>query len=64
MNRLDTDLSHTLARQVLRMVGHLLREEEQAEFYGQVLTAVQASFLTRDELSTRERKRLALPSPN
>ena len=64
MTRLDTDLSHTLARQLLRLFAHLLRDEEQRDAYGEILTAVQASFLTRDELAARQRKRLALPSDN
>ena len=62
MSRLDTDLSHELARRVVGLVGHLLRDEEQLDLYREVLAAVQASFLKRDTLLARQRKRLGLPS--
>jgi hypothetical protein len=45
-------------------VGHLLREEEQKEFFGMVFTAIEACLIRRDVLLARERKRLGKPSHN
>ena len=58
MTRLDHDCAMATAQAVLDMVGHLLREEEQREFFGMVFTAVEACLITRDERLKRERKRL------
>lgn len=64
MTRLDHDCAWTTAKAVLDMVGHLLREEEQREFFGEVVAAVEACLIRRDELLARERKRLGTPSDN
>lgn len=64
MTRLDHDCAFATAKAVLDMVGHLLRPEEQKEFFGMVVTAVEACLLKRDELLARERKRLCKPSDN
>ena len=61
MTRLDTDLCHDLARQVTRLVAHLLRDEEQIELYREVLDAVRQNYLKRDTLLARQRERLGLP---
>ena len=62
MTRLDTDLSHEMARRVVGLVGHLQREEEQLDLYREVLDAAQQALLRRDTFLARQRKRLGLPS--
>lgn len=62
MTRLDNDCAMATAKAVLDMVGHLLRPEEQREFFGMVLAAVEACLTKRDEMLARERKRLCKPS--
>lgn len=64
MTRLDHDCAWATAKAVLDMVGHLLRQEEQKEFFGMVVAAVEACLIKRDELLARERTRLAKPSNN
>lgn len=64
MTRLDHDCAMATAKAVLDMVGHLLREEEQKEFFGMVVTAIEACLIKRDELLARERKWLGKPSLN
>lgn len=64
MTRLDNDCCMATAKAVMDMVGHLLRPEEQRESFGQVLAAVQACLIKRDEMLARERKRLCKPSEN
>jgi len=64
MTRVDHDCAMATAKAVLDMVGHLLRPEEQHEFFGMVACAVRACLLKRDELLARERKRLGRPSTN
>ena len=64
MTRLDNDCAMATAKAVLEMVGHLLRPEEQREFFGMVLAAVEACLMKRDEMLARERKRLWRPSEN
>lgn len=64
MTRLDHDCAMAAAQAVLNMVGHLLREEEQREFHGMVVSAIEAMLIKRDELLARERKRLCRPSEN
>lgn len=62
MSRLDTDLAHELARRVVGMVGHLLRDEEKPDLYREAFDAARQVMLKRDELLARQRKRLGLPS--
>lgn len=64
MTRLDHDCAMATAKAVLDMVGHLLRPEEQKEFFGMVFTAIEACLIRRDVLLSRERKRLGKPSDN
>lgn len=64
MSKLDIDCAMATAKAVLDMVGHLLRPEEQREFYGMVVEAVQVCLLRRDELLARERRWLCNPSDN
>jgi hypothetical protein len=64
VTRLDHDCAWATAKAVLDMVGHLLREEEQKEFFSMTVAAVEACLIKRDELLARERKRLAKPSSN
>lgn len=64
MTKFDSECAKATAKAVLEMVGHLLRPEEQREFYGIVVDAVQAGLLKRDERLARERKQLLKPSDN
>ena len=64
MTRLDNDCAMATAKAVMDMVGHLLRPEEQREFFGMVRAAVEVCLMKRDELLARERKRLVRPSEN
>lgn len=49
MTKFDSECATATAKAVLEMVGHLLRPEEQREFYGMVVDAVRASLLKRDD---------------
>jgi hypothetical protein len=64
MTRLDHDCVMAAAQAVLDMVAHLLRPEEQKEFFGMVFSALEAMLIKRDELLKRERQRLCKPSDN
>jgi len=64
MTRFDSECAKATAKAVLEMVGHLLRPEEQREFYGMVVDAVRAGLLQRDEQLARDRMRLLKPSDN
>jgi hypothetical protein len=64
MTRLDHDCAFATAKAVLDMVGHLLHEEEQREFFNMVFAAIEACLIQRDALLARERNRLGKPSPN
>lgn len=58
MTRVNHDCAWATAKAILDMVGHLLREEERREFFGLVVTEVEACLVKRDELLKRERARL------
>ena len=62
--RLDHDCAMACAMAVLDMVAHLLRPEEQKEFFDMVTTAITGCLVKRDELLRRENQRLCKPSPN
>lgn len=64
MTRLDHDCAMATAKAVLDLVGHMLRPEEQREFFSEVVAAIGDCLLKRDELLARERKRLCKPSEN
>lgn len=64
MTRLDHDCAMATAKAVLGMVAHLLRPEEQAEFFGMACEAVKAGLTRRDELLARECRRLCKPGDN
>lgn len=64
MTRLDHDCAYATAKAVLDMVGHLLREEEQREFFNMTFKAIEACLIQRDMLLERERKRLGKPINN
>lgn len=62
MVRLRHDCAMTTARDVLDMVGHLLRPEEQREFFGLVYEAVTACLVRHEELRRAEHRRLGKPA--
>lgn len=62
MTRLDHDVCMAAAKAVLDTVAHLLRPEEQREFFDAVFTTLEAALLRRDEMLARERRRLGKPS--
>lgn len=64
LTRLDHDCAMGAATAITEMVAHLLRPEEQKEFFGMVFTAVEAMLIRRDEMLKRERQRLGRPSDN
>lgn len=64
MDRSHHDRAKAIALAVLDMVGHLLRPEEQYEFFGMVVEAVVADLLRFEELRAAELARLRQPSVN
>ncbi|MDY3554984.1 hypothetical protein R5W24_004116 [Gemmata sp. JC717] len=64
MTRHDNECAMSAARAVLGLVAHLLRPEEQKEFFGEVYEAVKNCLLVREEMLRRERARLGKPSDN
>lgn len=64
MTRLDHDCAMAAAQAILDTIDHLLRPEEQQEFFGMTFTALEAMLIKRDELLKRERQRLGKPSEN
>lgn len=64
MDRSHHDRAKAIAFAVLDMVGHLLRPEEQHEFFGMVVEAVVADLLRFEELRAAELARLRQPSVN
>ncbi len=64
MIRLRHDCAVATAKAILGMVGHLLRPEEQREFFGMVYEAVVAGLLKFEDLRKAELKRLCKPSDN
>ena len=64
MARLQHDCAMATAKSVLDMVGHLLRPEEQREFFGMVYEAVSACLVRHDELRRAGRQRLGKPVPD
>lgn len=64
MTKFDSECATATAKAVLEMVGHLLRPEEQRDFYGMVVDAVRASLLKRDERLAHKRMQLLKPSDN
>ncbi len=64
MVRLRHDCAMVTAIAILEMVGHLLRPEEQREFFGMVYEAVTAGLVQFDGLRKAELKRLCKPSEN
>ena len=64
LTRLDHDVCMAAAKAILDPVAHMLRPEEQHEFFGMTFTALEAMLIRRDELLKRERQRLGKPSDN
>jgi hypothetical protein len=58
LTRLQNDVAMATSKHILGMVGHLLREEEQREFFAMVKEQIAAAFVTHDVLQEREAKRL------
>lgn len=64
MSRIDSECAMAAAKAVLDLVAHMLRPEEQKEFFCQAVDAVKQCLLMRDEMLRREQQRLGKPSDN
>lgn len=64
MRRHDNECALAVAAAAVRLVVHLLPEDEQKGFFGKVFDAAKAALIRRDELIARERKRLGRPEAN
>jgi hypothetical protein len=60
LTRLQNDVTMAASKRIFEMVGHLLREEDQREFFGMVKEQIAAALITHDVLLERERKRIYL----
>ena len=58
------DRAKAIALDILDMVGHLLRPEEQHEFFGMVVETVVADLSRFEERRSAELARLRAPSMN